>query len=59
MPENDDVTLDRARRVALLVNRGIQVSVIDAAINRAPDGEALGVLLGFIEDILDEGFTIK
>ena len=59
MPEDDDVTLDRARRVAQLVKCGVDVSVIDAAINRAPDGEALGMLLGFIEDILDEGFTIK
>ena len=59
MPEDNDVTLDRARRVAQLVNCGVDINVIDAAINRAPDGEALGMLLGFIEDILEEGFTIK
>jgi hypothetical protein len=59
MPDIEDITLDRARRIAYLFQLGVHSDVINAAICRSPDGETLGVLLGFIEDILDLGCTVS
>jgi hypothetical protein len=56
---NDDITQDRMRRALYLVSVGIHSSVIRAALERSSDGENLGALLGFIEDILDLGCTIS
>jgi hypothetical protein len=58
MPENDDVTLERASRIAYLVSVGIHSRVIQSAINRSTSAYDLGQILGFIEDLLDMGCTI-
>ena len=59
MTHKDDITLDRAERIAYLFELGVHSAVINAAISRASDGESLGALLGFIEDILGLGCTIS
>lgn len=55
----EDETLDRASRVVYLFELGIHSAILKAAIGRASDGEALGAILGFIEDALDIGVTFS
>lgn len=57
MEGHDDWAVGCAERIVDLLEGGVPLPVIKAAVNRSSDAYGLGALLGLLEDMMDEGVT--
>ena len=55
MTDNPEITIDRAERIVNLIADGVPIAAIEICINRSADGETLGVVLGVLEDLHNDG----